>query len=62
MTGLYMCEVIMRADAHSISIVAPGSLVERWRLEPFEKFGSRRQKANQTRHNNRLARAWASRI
>ena len=30
---------IMRADARRILIVAPGSLVEQWRDELFEKFG-----------------------
>ena len=29
----------MRADSHRILIVAPGSLVEQWRDELFEKFG-----------------------
>ncbi len=29
----------MRADARRILIVAPGSLVEQWRDELFEKFG-----------------------
>lgn len=39
MAGLYMRELIMRADARRICIVAPGSLVEQWRDELFEKFG-----------------------
>lgn len=39
MAGLYICELIMRADARRILIVAPGSLVEQWRDELFEKFG-----------------------
>ena len=39
MAGLYIRELIMRADAHRIVIVAPGSLVEQWRDELFEKFG-----------------------
>lgn len=39
MAGLYMRELIMRADAHRIVVVAPGSLVEQWRDEMFEKFG-----------------------
>lgn len=39
MAGLYMRELIMRADARRIVIVAPGSLVEQWRDELFEKFG-----------------------
>ena len=39
MAGLYICELIMRADSHRILIVAPGSLVEQWRDELFEKFG-----------------------
>jgi SNF2 family DNA or RNA helicase len=39
MAGLYMRELIMRADSHRILVVAPGSLVEQWRDELFEKFG-----------------------
>jgi len=39
MAGLYIRELIMRADARRIIIVAPGSLVEQWREEMFEKFG-----------------------
>jgi SNF2 family DNA or RNA helicase len=37
--GLYIRELIMRADARRVLIVAPGSLVEQWRDELFEKFG-----------------------
>ena len=39
MAGLYMRELIMRADAKRILIVAPGSLVEQWQDEMYEKFG-----------------------
>jgi SNF2 family DNA or RNA helicase len=39
MAGLYIRKLIMRADARRILIVAPGSLVEQWRDELFEKFG-----------------------
>jgi len=39
MAGLYIRELIMRADARRILFVAPGSLVEQWRDELFEKFG-----------------------
>jgi superfamily II DNA or RNA helicase len=39
MAGLYIRELILRADAHRIVVVAPGSLVEQWRDELFEKFG-----------------------
>jgi superfamily II DNA or RNA helicase len=39
MAGLYISELIMRADARRILIIAPGSLVEQWRDELFEKFG-----------------------
>src|SRR4030095_7625637 len=38
MAGLYMRELIMRADSRRILVVAPGSLVEQWREEIFEKF------------------------
>ena len=39
MAGLYIRELIMRADARRILIVAPGSLVDQWRDEMLEKFG-----------------------
>lgn len=39
MAGLYMRELVMRADARRILVVAPGGLVEQWRDELFEKFG-----------------------
>lgn len=39
MAGLYIRELLMRADAERILIVAPGSLVEQWQDELFEKFG-----------------------
>ncbi len=39
MAGLYIRELIMRADSQRILIVTPGSLVEQWRDELFEKFG-----------------------
>lgn len=39
MAGLYIRELIMRADARRILIVAPGSLVDQWHDELFEKFG-----------------------
>lgn len=39
MAGLYILELLMRADARRVLIVAPGSLVEQWRDELFEKFG-----------------------
>jgi SNF2 family DNA or RNA helicase len=39
MAGLYIRELVMRADAKRILIVAPGSLVEQWRDELYEKFG-----------------------
>ncbi len=39
MAGLYIRELIMRADSRRVLIVAPGSLVDQWRDEMFEKFG-----------------------
>jgi len=39
MAGLYIRELIMRADARRVLVVAPGSLVEQWRDELYEKFG-----------------------
>lgn len=39
MAGLYVRELIMRADAQRVLIVAPGSLVDQWQDELYEKFG-----------------------
>lgn len=39
MAGLYIRELIMRADAQRIVIVSPGSLVEQWEEELWTKFG-----------------------
>ena len=39
MAGLFIRELIMRADSRRVLVVAPGSLVEQWRDEMFEKFG-----------------------
>jgi superfamily II DNA or RNA helicase len=39
MAGLYIRELIMRADAQRILIVAPGGLVDQWQVELLEKFG-----------------------
>ena len=39
MAELFIRELLMRADARRVLIVAPGSLVEQWQDEMFEKFG-----------------------
>jgi superfamily II DNA or RNA helicase len=39
MAGLYIRELMLRADARKVLIVAPGSLVEQWQDEMYEKFG-----------------------
>ena len=39
MAGLYVRELIMRADAQRIAIITPGSLVEQWQEELWTKFG-----------------------
>lgn len=39
MAGLLIRELLMRADARRILIVAPGSLTEQWQDELLEKFG-----------------------
>lgn len=39
MAGLLIRELLMRADAKRVLIVAPGSLVEQWQDEMAEKFG-----------------------
>ncbi len=41
MAGLYIRELMMRADASRILIIAPGSLIEQWRDELFDKFDLR---------------------
>ncbi|WP_141336165.1 helicase-related protein [Paenibacillus sp. tmac-D7] len=38
MAGLLMRELMIRADAKRILIIAPGSLVEQWQDELYEKF------------------------
>lgn len=39
MAGLLIRELLMRADAERVLIVAPGGLVEQWQDEMYEKFG-----------------------
>jgi len=39
MAGLFIRELIMRADARRILIISPGSLTEQWQDELLEKFG-----------------------
>jgi SNF2 family DNA or RNA helicase len=39
MAGLFIRELLMRADAKRVLIVAPGSRVEQWQDELWEKFG-----------------------
>lgn len=39
MAGLLIRELLIRADAKRVLIVAPGSLVEQWQDEMYEKFG-----------------------
>lgn len=39
MAGLFIRELMMRADGKRILIIAPGSLVEQWKDELYEKFG-----------------------
>ena len=57
MAGLFIRELLMRADAKRVLIVAPGSLVEQWQDEMFEKFGLSfaifsREKVEQSRSGN----------
>jgi len=40
MAGLLIRELLMRADAKRILIVAPGSFTEQWQDELIDKFGS----------------------
>ena len=39
MSGLYIRELILRGDLEKCLIIAPGSLVEQWQDELFDKFG-----------------------
>jgi SNF2 family DNA or RNA helicase len=39
MAGLFIRELRMRADAKRVLLVAPGSLVEQWQDELYEKLG-----------------------
>jgi superfamily II DNA or RNA helicase len=39
MAGLFIRELLLRAAARKVLIVAPGSLVEQWRIELQDKFG-----------------------
>ena len=41
MAGLYIKELIIRGDAERILVVVPGSLVNQWQDELFDKFGLR---------------------
>jgi len=57
MAGLLIRELLMRADAKRVLIVAPGSLVEQWQDEMFEKFGLQftlfsREQVEQSRSGN----------
>lgn len=39
MAGLFISELLLRADARRIMVVSPGSLTEQWQDELLEKFG-----------------------
>lgn len=57
MAGLFIRELLMRADTKRVLIVSPGSLVEQWQDELFEKFGLNfsifsRDLQQQTRYGN----------
>jgi len=57
MAGLFIRELLMRADARRVLIVAPGSLVEQWQDEMDEKFGLSfslfsREKVEESRSGN----------
>lgn len=60
MAGLFIRELLMRADAKRILIVAPGSLTEQWQDELLEKFGLQfeiftREKQEQSASSNYFA-------
>ncbi len=57
MAGLLISELLMRADAKRIMVVAPGSLTEQWQDELSEKFGLHfdlfsREKQEESRSGN----------
>lgn len=57
MAGLLIRELLMRADAKRVLVVAPGSLVDQWQDELFEKFGMTftlfsREQVEQSRSGN----------
>ena len=39
MAGLFISELLLRADARRVMVVSPGSLTEQWQDELLEKFG-----------------------
>src|SRR6185503_1322061 len=41
MAGLYIKELMLRGDLDRCLIVAPGSLVDQWQEELYDKFGLR---------------------
>lgn len=47
--GLYGRELLKRADARRVLVVAPGSLVEQWREEPYESSGFQGSKVSETK-------------
>lgn len=53
MAGLYISELRLRADAHRVLIIAPGSLVEQWDQELFQKFGLEFRICGPERENSR---------
>ena len=52
MAGLFIRELIMRADARRILVVAPGGLVEQWDDEMYEKFGVKFELFSREMENN----------
>ena len=40
MAGLFIRELLLRADAKRVLIVSPGSLVEQWQDEMDDKIGT----------------------
>ena len=62
MAGLLILELLMRADAKRILIVAPGALTEQWQDELLEKFDVQfdifsREKQEQCASGNYFAQA-----
>lgn len=56
MAGLFMSELIMRADAQRILVITPGSLAEQWQDELAEKFSLEFEIFSRERHEKDVSK------